>query len=128
MFAAWEWDNTKLMIWAYVAALPFIWQVWVRPLSLPLRVPVCALLFFSGGVSLAGGMESTQMNFELIARTELDGVRRAMHGLPVERAVRGAPDYNHPLVYCGRKLALGYEGHIHSQGIDYGQVRRNSTA
>ena len=122
MFAVWEWDNTKLMIWAYLAVLPFLWQIWVRPLALPFRVPVCALLFFSGGVSLAGGMGSTQMNFQLIGRTELDGVRHAMHGLPVDRRFAAAPDYNHPLVYCGRKLALGYEGHILSQGIDYTAV------
>ena len=122
MFAAWEWDNTKIMIWAYLAALPFIWQIWVRPLMLPLRVPVCALLFLSGGASLAGGTRSTQMNFALIPRTELDGVRHAMHGLPIDGRFAAAPDYNHPLVYCGRKLALGYEGHVHSQGIDYTQV------
>ncbi len=123
MFAAWEWDNTKLMIWAYLAALPFIWQVWVRPLSLPLRVPACAVLFFSGGISLVGGMRHSQMNFQLIERAELDGVRHAMHGLPIDGRFAASPDYNHPLVYCGRKLALGYEGHVASQGIDYAPVR-----
>ena len=122
MFAAWDWDNTKIMIWSYLAALPFIWQIWVRPLAMPFRVPVCALLFFSGAVSLAGGMRSSQMNFQLIGRTELDGVRRAMHGLPADARFAAAPDYNHPLVYCGRKLALGYEGHLYSQGIDTAPV------
>ena len=25
-FAPWEWDNTKLMIWSYLAILPFLWS------------------------------------------------------------------------------------------------------
>ncbi len=127
MFAVWDWDNTKLMIWAYLAALPFIWRVWVQPLTLSLRVGMCILLFFSGAVSLAGGMASKHLNYELIKRAELDGVRRAMHGLPVEARFAAAPEYNHPLVFCGRKLAMGYDGHIYSQGIDYSTVQTELT-
>ncbi len=56
MFAPWDWDNTKLMIWGYLAALPFIWQAGSGRWTLALRVAVCVLLFFSGAVSLAGGM------------------------------------------------------------------------
>ena len=122
MFAVWDWDNTKLMLWAYLAALPFIYQVCVRPLLFSLRVPLCLLLFFSGAISLAGGMSSSQMNFLLIKRNELNGVRRAMHALPIDGRFASSPDYNHPLVYCGRKLAMGYDGHLYSQGIDYSAV------
>ncbi len=119
MFAAWDWDNTKLMIWSYVAFLPFLWRRWVHPLAAPIRWPVCALLFFSGAVCLAGGLSQRHVGYVLIPRSELDGVVVATDALPVSGRFAAAPDYNHPLVYCGRLMAVGYEGHLASQSIDY---------
>ena len=55
MFAKWDWDNTKLMIWCYLAFLPFLWRRWLRPLAMVIRWPICAVLFFSGTVCLTGG-------------------------------------------------------------------------
>ena len=122
MFAKWEWDNTKLMIWCYLAFLPFLWRRWLRPLNAPLRWAACALLFFSGGVSLIGGLGKSHLGYALIQRPELDGVTVAVDPLPVAGRFAAAPDYNHPLVYCGRALAMGYDGHIYSQGIDYKNI------
>ncbi len=119
MFASWDWDNTKVMIWSYLAFLPFLWRRWVRPLATPVRWAVCALLFFSGAVSLAGGLSQRHIGYSLIERSELDGVVVATDPLPVAGRFAAAPDYNHPLVYCGRALAVGYEGHLASQSIDY---------
>ncbi len=122
MFAPWEWDNTKLMIWCYLAALPFIWQTWVRPLTAPLRWPLCLLLFFSGAVSLCGGMgraSDEKLGYTLIDRAELASAELGTRALPAGARFACAPDYNHPLVFCGRPLAVGYTGHLHSQGIDY---------
>ena len=120
MFAKWDWDNTKLMIWCYLAFLPFLWRRWLRPLAAPARWPVCALLFFSGAVCLAGGLGARHLGYGLLQRAELDGVVVATNGLPVAGRFAAAPDYNHPLVYCGRALAMGYDGHLFSQSIDYG--------
>ena len=122
MFGSWDWDNTKLMLWCYVAFLPFLWRLWVRPLAWPLRVPLCAVLFFSGAVCLVGGLTAHDLGRErlrLVKRAELDGVRVAVDDLPIEARFACAPDYNHPLVYCGRAMAMGYNGHLMSQGIDY---------
>ena len=118
-FAPWEWDNTKLMIWTYLAALPFLWQHWVRPLTAPLRWPLCFALFFSGFVSLFGGMGRQHLQYPLIPRAELDGAVVGTRHLPEGARVACAPNYNHPLVYAGFPLAVGYEGHLHSQGIPY---------
>ena len=74
MFATWDWDNTKLMIWCYLAFLPFLWRRWLRGLAAPVRWPVCAVLFFSGAVCLAGGLGKQHIGYGLIQRAELDGV------------------------------------------------------
>ncbi len=125
LFAPWEWDNTKLMIWSYLAALPFIWEQFVRPWAAGWRVAICALLFFSGAVTLAGGLGKPDPRLSLLETAELDSVREIVRDLPAEARFAAMPDYNHPLVYCGRKQAMGYIGHLHSQGIDYEPLARD---
>ena len=125
LFGKWDWDNTKLMLWCYLAFLPFLWRLWLRPLAWPLRVPLCGLLFLSGAVSLAGGLAGRDLGLKLIERAELDGTLAAVATLPADARFACAPDYNHPLVYAGRKLAMGYEGHLNSQGLDYGPLKRD---
>ncbi len=125
MFARWDWDNTKLMIWCYLAFLPFLWRLWIRPLALPLRAPLCVLLFFSGAVSLAGGLSASHLRYALTKRSDYYGVRHVVTALPAQARYACAPDYNHPLVYCGRALAMGYDGHLYSQNIDYVPLRND---
>jgi hypothetical protein len=128
MLSPWDWDNTKLMIWSYLVVLPFIWQRWIRPFAAPIRWPVCAVLFFSGFLSLLGGLRYTDRGYGLASRAELAAVSDATRPLPIEARFAAAPEYNHPLVFAGRKLAMGYDGHLYSQGIDYVPLARDQRA
>ena len=128
MFAPWEWDNTKLMIWCYLAVLPFIWQAWVRPLTAPLRWPLCGWLFFSGFISLFGGMrraDDDHLGYTMYDRLEAAGAQMATRAVPAGAYFACAPDYNHPLVYAGRPVSAGYPGHLWSQSIDYGPMQKD---
>jgi hypothetical protein len=122
MFAPWEWDNTKLMIWSYLAILPFIHELL---LAIPgmARIPVCAIcsigLFFSGFISLWGGLDRTHTGYEIAKRSELDPVNLAVASLPPDSTFAGWPTYNHPLLLSGCKMVEGYAGHLMSHGIDY---------
>jgi hypothetical protein len=58
----------------------------------------------------------------------LDAVSAATAPLPIEARFAAAPEYNHPLVFAGRKLAMGYDGHLYSQGIDYLPLARDLRA
>src|SRR5205085_12615091 len=107
-FAPWEWDNTKLMVWSYLALLPFLWQhllagrpAWVRGLA-------CVALFGSGFLSTLGGIDQTHRGFPVASQLELDGVTQAVRPIPIGERFAGAPTYNHPLLLCGRKMVLGY--------------------
>jgi len=118
-FAPWEWDNTKLMVWSYIAVLPFLWThliarwpVWARGLA-------CFALFFSGFVSTLGGINATHRGHEFASREELDHVAAVVRAIPVSERFVGAPTYNHPLLLCGRKMALGYLGHVASHGLPW---------
>lgn len=128
MFAPWEWDNTKLMIWCYLAILPFLWELVIRPLPKPVAVSSCVVLFFSGFVSLWGGLSRAHAGYPIAQRSELDAVRHAVAGIAADDTFAAMPAYNHPLLLSGCKLAEGYPGHLRSHGIPYrkrdAQLRR----
>lgn len=122
-FAPWPWDNTKLMIWAYLATAPFILSILLSRLPPGPRTPFIVALFFSGAVSLAGGLKEGQKGYELGKRSELDALHAEVAAMP--RSVRFAcsPDYNHPLVLLGRRIAMGYDGHLFGYGLEYKDLR-----
>jgi hypothetical protein len=115
--APWGWDNLKVMIWAYFIVLPYLWRDLIAHWSLPGRIAVCIALFGSGFVSLFGGLKSGAHGFA--DRGEVDWVGVATEKLPVEARFAAYPTYNHPLLLQGRKVALGYPGHLWTEGFDY---------
>ena len=117
--APWAWDNIKLIIWAYLIILPFLWSDLIARWSVPVRVGVCIALFFSGFVSLFGGLVGKENGYAIADRAELDGVASAVRKLPVEARFATYPTYNHPILLQGRNVVLGYPGHLWTQGFDY---------
>ena len=115
----WDWDNLKLIIWAYFLVLPFLWIDLIARWSIFVRVGVCVALFGSGFVTLLGGLAANRAGWGLADRAELDAVGDALQRLPLEARFAAYPTYNHPLLLQGRKVALGYPGHLWSQGFDY---------
>jgi hypothetical protein len=118
-FAPWEWDNTKLMIWSYLAIVPLAWDELLAARALWQRAVAAVAIFGSGFVSLCGGVDGSHSGFDLALRSELDGVAKAVEGIPVTERFVGYPTYNHPLLLTGRKMALGYTGHAWSHGLDW---------
>ena len=118
IFAPWEWDNMKLMLWCWLVIAPYLWRKLLAPLKLPARAAVCVILFFSGGVSLIGGLD-TRHGYPLAQRSELAGWQHAIASIPPEVRFASVSDYNHPLILLGRKVACGYEGHLWSHGLNY---------
>ncbi|MEY2497238.1 MAG: hypothetical protein QOD12_794 [Verrucomicrobiota bacterium] len=118
--APWEWDNIKIIVWAYFIILPFLWKDLVAHWPMALRAAVCVVLFASGFISLFGGLEANKVGFGLADRAELDVVGMAVRKLPPEARFAAFPTYNHPLLLQGRKVVLGYPGHLWTQGFDYG--------
>jgi len=116
-FAPWEWDNTKLMVWSYLAVLPFLWSKLLARWPAWARAVACLALFGSGFLSTLGGIDVTHRGHAIATRSELDGIARAVRAIPATERFAGAPTYNHPLLLCGRKMVLGYLGHVASHGL-----------
>jgi hypothetical protein len=120
--APWEWDNIKLLIWAYFITLPILWNRLLARWPLPTRAAACFLLFFSGFVSLIGGLAAGRPGYQLASRAEIDFVATAVRRLPIEARFAGFPTYNHSLLLNGRKMVCGYAGHLWTQGINSTEV------
>lgn len=126
--APWGWDNTKLIIWAYFICLPFLWRELILKWPWPLRVVVCFVLFASGFVSLIGGLAVGTPGFDIANRTELEAVATVVRKLPIKERFAAFPTYNHPLLMNGRKVVLGYGGHLWTQGFDYAPIEQQLNA
>jgi len=122
MFAPWAWDNTKIMIWSYLAILPFLHEMLLAETGawgIALRVPNYLLLFFSGFISLLGGLDGSHTGYEIVKRSDLDPVEFSVSRFPPDVTFAGWPTYNHPLLLSGCKMVEGYAGHLFSHGIAY---------
>ncbi len=126
--APWEWDNMKIIIWSYFMVLPFLWKDLIARWPEPVRVGVCLALFGSGFVSLMGGLAAGQPGFGFADREEVNAVDVAVRKFPVEERFAAFPTYNHPLLLNGRKVVLGYPGHLWTQGFDFADTENKLTS
>ena len=126
--APWGWDNTKLIIWSYFIILPFLWRELIAAWPWPVRYGICFLLFASGFVCLIGGLNVGSPGFDIANRLELNNVAVAVRRLPIAERFAAFPIYNHPLLLNGRKVVLGYPGHLWTQGFDYAPVEQQLKA
>jgi len=122
--APWDWDNLKLMVWGYFLILPFLWSDLIGRWAFPERAVTCIALFASGFITLLGGLAAGHPGFGLMDRARLDAIGTAVRPLPVEARFAAYPTYNHPLLLQGRKVVLGYPGHLWTEGFDYDKPNR----
>jgi hypothetical protein len=120
--APWEWDNTKVMLWCYVACLPSIGTLVLARMGPTWRGLVLVGLLFSGAVSVAGACRGGGPELVVLDRTEYEGVCRAVRHLPRDARVAVAPTFNHPVALCGQPVVAGYPGHLWSHGLDAGPI------
>jgi len=122
--APWAWDNTKLMLWGYLAIVPWLWTNLLATWSVPWRAAACALLFASGAVTLAAGLDSRH-GYQLALREELVATEIMLRRVPIDARIACQPLYNHPVLLLGRPVIMGHDGHLFSQGLDYSAVQRD---
>ena len=121
--APWEWDNTKVLLWCYVAALPAIGSLVLARVAVAWRAALVFGLLFSGAVSVLGASLGRGPRLEVLNLAEHEGVCRALAGLKATR-VATAPTFNHPVALCGQPIVAGYAGHLWSHGLDARAVQQ----
>ena len=124
-FAPWAWDNTKFFAWSTIVIIPFLWREVVQNHSLSFRMGTCFILFFSGFISLWGGIGPEFKGFEIAKRSEIAQVAGAVEAIPIQAVFATAQEYAHPLVMNGRRLVLGFNGHAVGHGLNVDEQRKN---
>jgi hypothetical protein len=120
--APWEWDNIKIIVWAYLIILPFLWTDLLVHWPIHLRAVVYLTLFVSGFITLFGGLAAGKTGFGIADRYELDNVGAVVKKLPADARFAGHPIWGHPVLLQGRKMVLGYPGHLWTQGFDFAKT------
>jgi len=120
--APWSWDNTKLMIWGYLAITPFLWTELLARWPQWLRALTCLLLFSSGALALLGGLDARH-GYKLADRAEFAAVQVMLRQIPVNARLAAGSSYEHPALMLGQPVVMGHDGHLFSQGLDYGPVQ-----
>jgi hypothetical protein len=126
--APWEWDNIKVIVWAYLIILPFLWTDLIVHWPISLRAVVCLALFTSGFITLFGGLAAGKTGFGIADRNELDNVGTALKKLPADARFAGHPIWGSPVLLQGRKMVLGYPGHLWTQGFNYAETEKKLQA
>jgi hypothetical protein len=120
--APWEWDNIKVIVWAYLIILPFLWTDLLVHWPIHLRAVLYVALFASGFITLFGGLAAGKNGFGIADRYELDNVGTVVKTLPAGARFAGYPIWGHPILLQGRKMVLGYPGHLWTQGFDFAKT------
>jgi hypothetical protein len=114
--APWAWDNTKVMLWIWVAMLPALDSLVLARLRPSLRAAALALLFASGVQVMLWACFGRLPRLELLDRAEYAGVCEALARVETTR-VATVQTFNHPVALCGRPIVAGYSGHLWSHGL-----------
>ena len=121
LLAPWPWDNTKLMIWGYLGLAPLLWEKLLARRAFWMQAVACFLLFASGAVALAVGLDARH-GYKIADRAELADLQVMLRRVPINARVACTPSFEHPVLLLGQPVVMGHDGHLFSQGLDYGPV------
>ena len=122
-FAPWEWDNIKVLIYWYVASVPFVaWllaRMWEKDKLYKFAVIVCLIvLTFSGALDI-WRVVSRQINYQVFRPEAVKIAEEIKQKTAPNALFLNAPTYNSAVVLTGRRSLMRYSGHLSSYGIDY---------
>lgn len=125
----WMWDNIKFLAPAHAGLAPFaalaLGALWEFRRALR---PVAVLLFVAAVVS--GALDASRVAgsgvFGIFSLQDIEFGSRVREATPASAVILTGGTHNHPVLLSGRRQFIGYEGHLWSQGLEYG--RRKAAA
>ncbi len=126
--APWEWDNIKVLIYWFIASIPFVALVLARfwEKNKITKIAAAALLIvltFSGALDVWRTI-SKEINFKIFDKDAVAVSRQIKQKTAPNALFLNAPTFNTAIVLSGRRSLMRYGGHLASYGIDFG-MREN---
>jgi hypothetical protein len=123
--APWEWDNIKVLIYWFVASLPFVAFVlawlWNRDkIAKVLAVGCLIVLTFAGALDVWRTI-SAKTNSNVFSRDSVAIARQIKQKTKPNALFLNAPTFNSAVVLSGRRSLMRFNGHLASYGIDYSE-------
>lgn len=122
LFAPWAWDNSKLFIFWLLLSLPIVSAVAARGLTMKnIIVPIIVVLVLLGH-GISGGIDLIKTAWpgsNLWGEWDADAIAIAAkikQVTPPGSIVLTAPYHNTPVALAGRRMYLGFPGHVWSHG------------
>ncbi|MFH1354201.1 MAG: hypothetical protein ABIH36_02840 [bacterium] len=122
LFAAWEWDNTKLFVYWLLFSLPLVSYLLVklfRSSSLALRGVIIAFFIFH---TLSGALDVFQLalpnspTWQVWSKHDVDFAQEIRANTQLSDTIITAPIHNSTVALTGRPQYLGYPGHVWTHG------------
>ena len=119
----WIWDNMKFLAPAHAGLAPFaalaLGLLW-KDGRFGRAIAVVAFVV----TSLSGALDISKVamaghDYGIFDRTDLAFAVKVREATPSAATILTAPTHNHAVLLSGRRVFLGYEGHLWSQGLDY---------
>lgn len=122
--APWEWDNIKVLIYWYVASVPFVaWllaEFWEGSLLGKFAAAACLIVLTFSGALDVWRVVSRQINYQVFSRDAVIIAEQIKQKTAPKALFLNAPTYNSAVVLAGRRSLMRYSGHLSSYGIDFG--------
>jgi hypothetical protein len=119
MVVPWEWDNIKVLFWLYLLIAWLVWRTVISRLSPATALLIGCIVFFPGAVSVVSSWPGNGNGVQLYRVSETWEAKAALMDVPPDAVLAVVPDPNHPAMFWGAGVAMGYPGHLWSHGIDY---------
>lgn len=121
MVAPWDWDNIKVILWLYLLIAWLIRRTVLSRMSPLAAFLIGCIVFFPGAVSVVSSWPGNGNGVRLYSAAEMWQAKAALKDVPPDAVLAVAPDPNHPAMFWGAAVAMGYTGHLWSHGIDYSE-------
>lgn len=128
-FQAWEWDNTKLLLWSLVAAaglaaysLRALWRH--SSLGKILAILLFLIATTSSGYDTLRTLRVNRAGFTMYSADQLEAAERIRRQTPAD-SVWLTHDYHHHwlITLTGRQAVMAYSGWLWSHGYDYAETQ-----
>jgi hypothetical protein len=123
--APWEWDNIKVLVYWFVASIPFaafaLAWLWRRGSAGRAAAAFCFVVLTLSGALDVWRTVSGQINYKVFDRDAVSVAEKLKAATAPNALFLNAPTYNTAAVLTGRRSVMRYVGHLSSHGIDYAE-------